>query len=47
MWSPASPDLNLIDSSEWYMLKVKIASVAHTSVEALKTSLLIEWAKIH
>ena len=30
----------------WSMLKAKVSSLAHPSVNALKTSLLREWAKI-
>ena len=29
----------------WSMLKAKVSSVAHPSFDALKTSLLREWAK--
>ena len=34
-----------MDFSVWSMLKTKVAYVAHLSVDALKTSLLREWAK--
>lgn len=46
MWPPASPDLNPMDFSVWFLLEAKVYSVAHPSVDALKTSLLSEWAKI-
>ena len=41
----AQHDLNPMDFSVWSLLKVKICSVAHSSVDGLKTSLLSEWAK--
>ena len=46
MWPPASPDLNSMYFSVWYMLKAKVSCVANTSVGVLKTSLRREWAKI-
>ena len=42
MWSPASPDLNPIDSLLWALLKTKVCSATHSSVNAFKTSLLCE-----
>ena len=44
MWPHASPDLNRMVF--WFMLKSKVSSVAHPSVDVLKTSFLREWAKI-
>ena len=38
MWTTASPDFSPMN-----MLKAKISSVAHPSVDALKTSFLREW----
>ena len=38
--------MNPMDFSVWSMLKAKVSCVAHTIVDALKTSLLREWAKI-
>ena len=46
MWSPASPDLNIINFLVCSMLKVKVSCVAHINVDALKTSLLRDWANI-
>ena len=46
MWPPAPPDLNSMDFSMWSMLKAKVFSVTHLSVDALKTSLRREWSKI-
>ena len=43
---PALPDFNTMNFSVWSLLKAKVCSVAHPSVDALKTSLLSEWAKI-
>ena len=45
MWPPASLDLNPIKFLVWSLLEAKVCSVA-LSVDALKTSLLSEWAKI-
>ena len=46
MWPLASSHLNPMDFSMWFLLEAKVCSVAHPSVDALKTSLQIEWAKI-
>ena len=40
------PDLNPMNFLVWSILKAKVCYVAHTSVDALKTSLMREWAKI-
>ena len=44
IWPFASPDLNRMDFS--VLLEANFCSVAHPSVDALKTSLQSEWAKI-
>ena len=46
MWPPTSPDLNPMDVSVWSLMEAKVCSFAHPSVDALKTSLLSELAKI-
>ena len=46
MWPPSWPDLNPLDLSVWSLLEVKVCSVAHLSIDALKQSLQREWAKI-
>ena len=40
------PDLNPMDFCVWSFLETKACFVAHTSVEALKRSLVREWVKI-
>ena len=46
MWPPAWPDSNPMDCSVWSLLEENVCSVAHLSVDALKTSLQSVWAKI-
>ena len=46
MWPPSSPDLNPLDFSVWSLLEVKVCSVAHPSIHALKQLLQHELAKI-
>ena len=46
MWPPSSPDLNPLDFSVWSLLEVKVCSIAHPSIDALKQSLQRQWAKI-
>ena len=46
IWPPSFPDLNPMDFCVWSYLETKACSVAHTSVEALKLSLMLEWAKL-
>ena len=46
MWPLASPDLNPTDVLVWSMLKENISCVVYPSVDALKTCLLTERAKI-
>ena len=46
MWPPSFPDLYPMDFCVWSFLETKACSVAHTSVEALKRSLVQLWAKI-
>jgi len=45
-WPSASPDLNPLDYAIWSKLEAKVCSKPHTSVEALKRSLVQEWDKI-
>eukprot|EP00800_Vazella_pourtalesii_P015855 TRINITY_DN4383_c0_g1_i5.p1 TRINITY_DN4383_c0_g1~~TRINITY_DN4383_c0_g1_i5.p1 ORF type:complete len:293 (-),score=7.56 TRINITY_DN4383_c0_g1_i5:556-1434(-) len=45
-WPPSSPDLNPMDFSIWSILETKACEKSHSSVEALKKSLLREWVKI-
>ena len=45
-WPPYSPDLNLLDYSVWNILETKTCVRAHNDLEALKQSLIREWAKI-
>ena len=45
-WPPSSPDLNPMDFSIWSILETKACAKSHSSVEALKKSLLREWVKI-
>jgi transposase len=42
-WPSASPDLNPLDYAIWSKLEEKVCSKPHTSVEALKKSLVREW----
>lgn len=44
-WPSASPDLNPLDYAIWSKLEAKVCARPHTSVEALKQSLVREWAK--
>ena len=46
MWPPSSPDLNPMDFSAWSMLEIEACRSPHTTVESLKVSLVIAWAKI-
>ena len=46
MSPPSSPDLKPLDFSVWSLLEVKVCSIAHPSINALKQSLQCEWAKI-
>jgi transposase len=45
-WPSASPDLNPLDYAIWSKLEAKVCSKPHTSIEALKRSLVREWNKI-
>ena len=45
MWSASFPDLNPMDFCVWSFLETKACSVAHTSVETLKRSVVREWVK--
>lgn len=45
-WPSNSPDLNPLDFSVWGILQAKVCSKKHTSLEALKKSLILEWKKI-
>ena len=42
-WPSASPDLNPLDYAIWSKLEAKVCCKPHTSVDALKRSLLREW----
>lgn len=44
-WPSASPDLNPLDYDLWSKLETMACSKPHTSVEALKKSLLKSWEK--
>lgn len=44
-WPSASPDLNPLDYCIWSKLEEMVCSKPHTSVEALKKSLIRVWAK--
>lgn len=45
-WPSASPDLNPLDYAIWSNLEAKVCAKPHTSVEALKNSLTMEWEKL-
>ena len=45
-WPSASPDLNPLDYSIWTILERDACSKPHTSVDALKRSLLRSWKKL-
>ncbi|EFO87874.1 hypothetical protein CRE_05599 [Caenorhabditis remanei] len=42
-WPPSSPDLNPLDYSIWGVLQNKVNAKPHSSIEALKKTLLKEW----
>src|SRR5215469_11913072 len=44
-WPSGSPDLKPVDYEIWSKLEEKVCSKPHTSVEALKRSLLREWER--
>ena len=44
-WPPSSSDLNPMDFSIWSILETKACAKSHSSVKALKKSLLREWEK--
>ena len=46
LWPPSSPDLNPMDYCVWGILESEACDSSHTSVEALKRSLLKAWGKI-
>lgn len=45
-WPPSSPDLNPLDYSIWGILETKVNAKRHTSIEALKATLLREWENL-
>ena len=45
-WPASSPDLNPMDYSVWSYLESKACAKPHSSLAALKRSLVKEWAKI-
>ncbi|EFO93488.1 hypothetical protein CRE_29174 [Caenorhabditis remanei] len=42
-WPPSSPDLNPLDYSIWGVLQNKVNAKPHSSIEALKKTLVKEW----